>query len=247
METILQIADIPALGSEDIHIWGAEVSASVHQLERLERVLCREEREKAARYVREADRKASILARGALRILLSAYSGERADEITFHYSENGKPSVVPQGSGSSPDQEDAAGGRDPIGFNVSHSGNWVVLAFGRSRQVGVDLEEVRRDMDVMSIASRYFAPEETERIAAAADPHQLFFHHWARKEAYVKAAGSGLFRELSSFSVPVEDGEKDGWYFQRLEAGHSYASAVVTDKPMVNVPCFDFGGLNWDS
>jgi phosphopantetheinyl transferase len=79
----------------------------------------------------------------------------------------------------------------------------------------------------------------------------VFFQLWARKEAYVKARGSGLFQELSGFSVPVDNGnlpevgEKDGWIFQRLEAGSKYAAAMVTDKESDSVPCYDFGGLEW--
>ncbi|MDZ8117722.1 4'-phosphopantetheinyl transferase family protein [Pontiella agarivorans] len=234
MKAIDQLKDIPVLGTSDIHIWGAEVPRCLGKLQALEKVLCREEREKADRFRRETDRNSSIVARGALRILLAAYTGYAAPEISFGYSKNGKPFLVSPASGA-------------IGFNVSHSGDWVVLAFGRERQVGVDVEKIRREMDVLSIASRYFTPEETRRIEAAEDVHGLFFHHWARKEAYVKAIGSGLFRELSSFSVPNEEGEKDGWFFQRLEAGSRYAAAVVTDKAIGGMPCFDFGGLNWVS
>jgi 4'-phosphopantetheinyl transferase len=134
-----------------------------------------------------------------------------------------------------------------MAFNLSHSGDWVVLAFGRNRNIGVDVEMIKVDLDVQSIASRYFTAEEAALIENAADRQTTFFHLWARKEAYVKACGSGLYRELSSFSVPVADGEKDGWFFQRLEAGSKYASAVVTDKPLSHVPCYDFGGLKWQN
>lgn len=227
METIKQIEDLPELGTADIHIWGAEVPQLAEKFQSLEAVLCAEERAKAARFLRSDDRNSSVVARGALRILLAAYTGDAPERIRFLYSESGKPYCP---------------GAD-ISFNVSHSGDWVVLAFGRNRQVGVDVEQIRRDLDVMKIASRYFTPEETARIQAAADAHAAFFHHWARKEAYVKAAGSGLFRELSSFSVPDADGEKDGWFFQRLEAGSQYASAVVSDKPVESVRCFAFQSL----
>jgi len=179
--------------------------------------------------------------------LLGGYTGVPAKEIAFEYSENGKPHLVPPASSRFPAGQ---GGQDACGtisFNVSHSGEWVVLAIGRRRNIGVDVERIRREMDVMAIASRYFTPEETAQIERAADLHAAFFHFWARKEAYVKATGSALFRELSSFAIPFEDGEKDGWHFRRLEAGSKYAAAVVTDKPIGNVPCYDFGGLAWDS
>ncbi len=229
MEIVEHINKLPRLGDDVIHIWGVHVPDVLARLDALQAVLCEKEQQKAARFHRECDCHSSIAARGALRLLLSAYSGTPAGKIKFQYLENGKPYVA----------------GTEIGFNVSHSGDWVVLAFGHNRNIGVDVEKIRRDMDVMSIASRYFTAEEAQRIEASDDVHALFFHHWARKEAYVKALGSGLFRELSSFAVPDEDGEKDGWFFHRVEAGSKYAAAVVTDQPLAEVPCYDFSKLKW--
>ena len=278
METIGDIRKLPELGDETIHIWGVHVPDVLGQLDALHAVLSASEQEKAARFHREADRQSSIAARGALRVLLSGYTGIPAAEIEFTYSENGKPGLVPPAASRLPAEavsqviarstsnlrlpsaeeqgrRDACGtktsrqdGGDTVSFNVSHSADWVVLAFGRNRDIGVDIEKIKREMDVLSIASRYFAPEEIALIENAEDRHAMFFQLWARKEAYVKACGSTLFQELGSFSVPVEEyGEKDGWIFQRLEAGSKYAAAVVTDKKADNMPYYDFGGLKWDS
>ncbi|NNJ71002.1 MAG: 4'-phosphopantetheinyl transferase superfamily protein, partial [Kiritimatiellales bacterium] len=217
MEIIGEMRDLPWLGNDVIHVWGLHVPDLLDRIEPLGRILCDREREKAARYHRESDRQASIVSRGALRILLSGYSGEPAAQINFEYTENGKPHML--------DSE--------LAFNVSHSGEWVVLAIGRDRKIGVDVEMIRRDMDVLAIASRYFTPEEIARIETAEDRHSVFFQLWARKEAYVKACGSTLFSELAHFSVPMEEGgENDGWIFQRLEAGSEYAAAIVTDKKL---------------
>jgi len=235
METIAEIRKLPELGDKTIHIWGVHVPDVFDRLGALNALLSEKEREKAARFHREPDRQSSVAARGALRILLSGYAGIPAAEIEFNYSENGKPHVADS----------------DVDFNVSHSADWVVLAFGRHRNIGVDVEKIKWDMDVQSIASRYFAPEEIALIENAEDRHSIFFQLWACKEAYVKACGSALFRELGRFSVPVdggglpEVGEKDGWIFQRLEAGSKYAAAVVTDQPLASVPCYDFGGLEW--
>lgn len=256
MEIVKHISELPELTPEDIHIWGIHVPDVLGRMEALQAVLNRKEQDKAARLYRDADRQTSIAARGALRILLGAYSGIAPEEIRFAYSENGKPFLLPDGpepfgrqgrqdaGGTAGEQgrQDAGG---TLGFNVSHSGDWVVLAFGRNREVGVDVERIRREMDVMSIASRYFTSEESDLIEKSDDMHRLFFHHWCRKEAYIKAIGSALFRELSTFAVPNDDEEKEGWHFYRLEAGAEYASAVVTDKAAVNLPCYDFCTLAW--
>lgn len=253
METVEHIKNLPMLGNDAIHIWGAEVPRFGNRMDELKALLSKSEATKAERFYRPADRASSIVARGALRLLLSGYTGIPATELIFEYSKNGKPFLVSQASclpcaSEGGSRLEAGGTTAPPGevdFNVSHSGEWVVLAIGRNRNIGVDVEKIRREMDVMSIASRYFTPEEAALIESAEDRHGLFFHHWARKEAYIKAIGSALFRELSTFAVPTEDGEKDGWFFQRLEAGSQYRSAVVTDKPVSEVPCYDFSALSW--
>lgn len=232
METIEDIQKLPELEKDSIHIWGVHLPDLLDQFDVLHAMLSEKEQAKAARFHREADRQSSIAARGALRTLLSSYIGVSAKEIQFHYSENGKPHVSDS----------------DIGFNVSHSADWVVLAFGRNRNIGVDIEQIKQEMDVEGVAHRFFAPEEVAFIERAADKHTAFFQLWARKEAYVKACGSTLFTELGKFSVPVgESVEKAGWIFRKLEAGSKYAAAVVTDQPLTYMPCYNFGGLKWDS
>ena len=169
-----------------------------------------------------------MAAGGALRLRLSGYTGLPAEDIEFTYTENGKPHI--------PESD--------LEFNVSHSGDWIVLALGRGREIGVDIEQIRKDVDVEAIASRYYAPDEQRVVESAGDPHAAFFRIWARKEAFIKASGSTLFAELKRISVPAEDGaEQDGWFFHDLKAGSRYAAAVVTDKPLDRLPCYDFGGL----
>ncbi len=246
METVEHIDNLPELSTDAIHIWGVHVPDVLGRLNVLHAVLCGREQEKATRFHREADRNSSIAARGALRILLSGYTGIDASEIVFEYSENGKPHLVSQAARLlPPEQQGRRAACDTVDFNVSHSGDWVVLAIGRNRHIGVDVEMIKRGMDVRPIASRYFTPEEVTLIEKAKDRPALFFQLWTRKEAYVKAAGSTLFRELSSFAVPADDTEKDGWFFYRLNAGSEYASAVVTDRPAPLIPCYDFCGLRF--
>jgi 4'-phosphopantetheinyl transferase len=232
METVQDLRRLPELHAETIHIWGIHIPAIKGRMDALGRVLSRGEAEKASRFRRAGDRDASIAARGALRILLSGYTGLPADNIEFTYSENGKPHL--------------AGSR--VAFNVSHSGEWIVIACGRDRVIGVDIEQIRPEMDVRSIAARCYATDELAVLDQAEDPHGMFFHLWARREAYIKARGSTLFSELKRSPVPAGNGaEKQGWYFHDLEAGSKYAAAVVTDKPVTGIPCYDFGGLQWRS
>ena len=56
----------------------------------------------------------------------------------------------------------------------------------------------------MGISRRFFTEHEAKRIAEIQDiarQQALFTRFWARKEAYVKCSGQGLFSDLKSFNV----------------------------------------------
>jgi len=78
----------------------------------------------------------------------------------------------------------------------------------RGRRVGVDIECIRPLPDLDEIAERVFSPEERlalRRLPPARRP-EGFFNCWTRKEAYVKAIGSGLAHPLTRFTVSLAPG-----------------------------------------
>ena len=155
METIENIRSLPPLETDSIHIWGMHVPDLLGRMRMLENLLSASEREKAARLHREGDRQSSVVARGALRLLLARYTGIPASDIEFGYCENGKPALVPPASSRLCAEQGRQDACDTVSFNVSHSGEWVVLAFGRDRAIGVDIEQIKKEMDVSAIAARY--------------------------------------------------------------------------------------------
>ena len=121
-----------------------------------------------------------------------------------------------------------------------------MIAVGWEQNLGIDVEKVRPEVDVISIASRYFAQEESAKIEASANYSETFFRYWTRKEAYVKALGSGLFRELSSFAVPWGENEREGWHFRDLEVSSGYAAALVSDRKVDQILYHDFRAMAGD-
>src|SRR2546423_7139939 len=95
-------------------------------------------------------------------------------------------------------------------LNVSHSAGIVLLAFTRRREIGVDIEQIRRDFDLPAIANRFFSVEEQEQLARMSDQERPegFFRCWTRKEAYIKATGDGLSLPLSQFDVSLVRGDR---------------------------------------
>lgn len=231
MEKGIDIHNLPALDSKRIQVWNVPLAVVQGQLDWLRSLLSADECKKADRLYWEVDRASSIAARGLLRLLLGGYTGVRASDIVFNYSKNGKPHLMD----GMPE------------FNLSHSAERILLAFGCNRRLGVDVERMDRQRNITALAARCFLPEERAALEKAADPCLCFFQQWARREAYVKAFGSTLFRGFSIAPLPVAAvTERDGWFFYRLEAGPDYAADLVSDQPF-EVVRHDFGGTLWRS
>ena len=77
-------------------------------------------------------------------------------------------------------------------LSVSHTGNHVGVAVA-SRPVGLDVERVR-PLDVEALAAVALSPAERDRLArdAVTLDDRAFLTIWVRKEAVLKAAGTGL-------------------------------------------------------
>src|SRR5262249_25038332 len=82
----------------------------------------------------------------------------------------------------------------------------------RGHNIGVDLERVRADVEVMDLAARFFSRREAEILQSLTGERQLdaFSRCWTRKEAYVKAHGQGLSFGLDRVEVVVRADEPAG-------------------------------------
>lgn len=146
---------------------------------------CSKERQQAADRIKsELKRKQSLGAGYLLFYLRKRFSIEEEPIVLS----GGKP-VFPENSG--------------VHFNISHSGGYVVLAFGKA-PLGVDIECVKRAD--LKVAKRFFAKEEYDCLAEMPETERgdIFYKIWTGKEAVVKASGAGLSVPLDSFSVMGE-------------------------------------------
>jgi 4'-phosphopantetheinyl transferase len=124
-------------------------------------------------------------------------------------------------------------------FNISHSGNIVVFAYGSSA-VGVDIE-AHTPINFTELIT-YFHPEEREFVMASRDSENAFFEIWVRKEALLKAIGTGLLNGLNKFSClnnPVKC-EAQWWYLHPLsiDAGYTGYVCSLQSDPAISVEAF---------
>jgi len=91
---------------------------------------------------------------------------------------------------------------------MSHS-RGALYAVTRDREVGIDPEFIRRDLEVDQIAERFFSRRETATLRALPTPMReyAFFLCWTRKETYIKARGEGLSLPLDQVDVSLIPGE----------------------------------------
>jgi 4'-phosphopantetheinyl transferase len=185
----LPAARAGSLPAGELHVWRTTLD-TMNDAD-LWNVLSEEERLRANRFHFSADRRRFANTRGILRRLLGGYLGRAASELTFGQGAAGKPALA-----------DAVGAAD-VRFNVSHSGSVALFAFACGVEVGVDVESCRPEIDACGLAERFFSQPESQRVRSAEGSARLaaFYACWTRKEACLKALGTGLALELASFSV----------------------------------------------
>lgn len=86
-------------------------------------------------------------------------------------------------------------------FNISHSGNRVICCATTQGKIGVDIELMR---SISINYEDYFTATEQQNIRAAQNPDTEFFKYWARKEAILKAAGTGVYTPLLDIDVSAD-------------------------------------------
>jgi 4'-phosphopantetheinyl transferase len=191
----LPISAVPELADNEVHVWRADLTDATQAEKNWRTLLSVDESERSLRFRFAKDRQNFIAVRALLRRLLASYLDRAPEKLVFVYSPAGKPALY----------------ESEIRFNLSHSGEVALLAFARNREVGIDLELVRRNVEVESIAHRFFSPHEQQELAAidGDERFQAFFRGWTRKEAYLKATGAGLTLPLSNFDVSLSAGNPD--------------------------------------
>ena len=107
----------------------------------------------------------------------------------------------------------------PYHFNLSHSGDWLLLAVGDA-PVGADIEKITKIRP--KTMEKYFSQSEQERVKK--NGTKAFFEIWTQKESYVKYTGEGI-KALSKESKDLIYPEDVAFFYEKY---NDYQISVCT-------------------
>jgi 4'-phosphopantetheinyl transferase len=179
--------------SSDLEVYYGIADSFVNMVPIFYNYLSDYEKARADRFKHESDYNCYISIHALLRIELSKLLRTKAKSIRIEESENGKPFTS---------------GVD-LPFSLSRTKNIFAFVIGQSNQLfGIDIEQIKPGIDFTNISREYFSIKEQQLIFSfdrIADQNRTFFEIWTRKEALLKAIGTGINTELCK--VQVLEGE----------------------------------------
>lgn len=208
-----------------LHVrWSAAADASL--LHSLRPTLSTEELRRADRFRVVPPRHCFILSWGILRQLLGSLTGKQPAAMEFTFGPQGKPYLA------------GAMNPDCLQFNLSHSGEDILFAITREREIGVDIEKARERSRMERIAQRHYHPNEICDLKQLEEPAFVdrFYEYWTLKEAWIKALGHGLRYPISTldFSRLLQSGggrfhlENADWWCHPFELAPGMPAAMAT-------------------
>jgi len=223
------------LSDEQVHVFLFQLN--LFNCKDLLPYLSEDEHIRAGKLKVEQKRNQFVITRGLLRLLLSNCLGKGPGGITFFYEQHCKPYINDKYNNKS------------IEFNVSHSGDYVLIAIILENKVGIDLEEINFEIDYQSLSNRFFSDKEKNELISLDKDDQLdaFYRAWARKESFIKAIGKGVAFGLDRFSVSLEGNNNtemevvtpesinDKWFCYDISNLDNYKIALTVNKKGVEI------------
>ena len=224
------VAGVPAPGL--VQCWRIVVSSlDPADLGGLSQDLDPLEHARAGRFHRFEDRRRFIAGRVGIRRLLSAALGSAPVLSSDGF---GKPFCADRS----------------VEFNISHSGDVVLVALAAGFQVGIDVERQDPISDMAATWRRNFHPGEVAELDRLDKDEALFgfLRCWTRKEAVSKALGVGLSMALDSFQVSTRAGEPPRlltlppdmdtrWSLRDLHPAAGYTAAFAAPVQDLTITC----------
>ncbi|MCK5826839.1 MAG: hypothetical protein KAG93_07380, partial [Desulfuromusa sp.] len=113
------------INSGELHLWRINLHCTRQSVAKNKLLLSNDELIRAERLLDAQKSSQFVVSRAGLRIILGQYLDTDPKQISLQINQAGKPSLADLHC-------------SPLTFNLSHSGQWAVLAITNGIQVGVD-------------------------------------------------------------------------------------------------------------
>ena len=227
---ITTIADLESgrgfsfLEENEIHVFRIRFNYSSALFKKCYAALSEQEKNRAAFYEFESVKNNYIISQGGMRLILSRYLDLPVEKVNIGRHSKGKPFSLD----------------DPhLYFNNTNSGDYVMYAFTRSGEIGIDLEHHRQLDDLEEMIVKNSSEKEQEWIKKNPElKEERFFKLWTVKEAYVKAIGEGMRLPPEAMEFSIEQKkfkllsvkgvfEQEDWIISDLIVPENYIGTLV--------------------
>lgn len=201
-------------------------SDSPDEVSSFRKLLSQQELDKALRFRFLSDQNSYIITHAMLRIILGNYLKLAPAEIEFVSNDFGKPSLSEKFK--------------KIYFNLSHSKGLSALVFSTKAEIGIDIEKIDPEFDFDLIAKAHFSNAENSFLHAEnGQARKRFYTVWTRKEAFLKAVGTGIgenlnievFREINHCEpeIPFSEIQDRDFYLKSFSFQNKYMISAASN------------------
>lgn len=186
------------------------------------------EQHRASEIHHQQRRHAFLASRTVLRQWLSQVTGQPANRLTLGTGPHGKPFLVEAPT---------------LHFNLSHGGDWLMIALSDRHAVGIDIEPIQPRQRLTQLCRRYLSENEAQSVLNLSFDQATtqFLRYWTCKEAYVKGLGVGLTIPLNTVDLTLPpnvhsiepqgiasaQGLEPGWQLYQWQPTPGYAAALA--------------------
>ena len=227
----------PGKGNQDdsivlVEIFYARTGDLVSELPWLVAYIDNNERLKAEKFHFENDRNTYLTCHSLLRKVISYKLNKDPSEINIIYDGNNKPWLK----------------SNQLFFNISHTRDTFAFAISDYVKIGIDLENINSSIDFKAIIRTYFSSGEEKYILQDHEQSMdRFFLLWTRKEALLKALGTGIIDKLKdvevfrkenhlkkgSFNNLIDNSMLRDHYIYSMKLDNNYLSVAVPCKAKI--------------
>jgi 4'-phosphopantetheinyl transferase len=233
-----------SLDWDTVHVWAVCLQADEDTLTRLASTLASVEKKRAEAFHFDRDRNRFVVGHGTLRTILGRYLRAEPARIWLENGPNGKPLLGGEFA------------RSGLQFNLAHCKDLALLAVTRGRVVGVDLEKVCPMEGAEEMAACFCSPREKAEFDSLPidQKDEAFFRLWTRKEAWLKATGTGIGESLDEVEVSFRPDETArfihlpehagtiarGWNLQEFIPSPGFVAALVFPGEAAQISCWKY-------